>query len=319
VAASLLYMLASLGFWGGIVFNDSLLLHVADPDEYDLVSGYGYALGYLGGGLLFAVNVFMTLKPQLFGLADAGEAVRVSFVMVGAWWLVFALPCVLMVKERTSAPSVRPVEAVRQGLRELRGTLVAIRQYRPVLWFLAAYFLYIDGVNTVIKMAVDYGLSLGFGPADLMKALLLTQFVAFPAALAFGWLGRRIGARRGIFLALTVYAGVTCYAYFIETARDFYVMAVAVGLVQGGIQSLSRSYFGRLVPEGKSSEFFGFYNMMGKFAAVLGPLLMAVTARLTGDSRLSILSILVLFVAGGTLLVLAARAERRAAAAASAA
>ena len=310
-------MLASLGFWGGIVFNDSLLLHVADPDEYDLVSGYGYALGYLGGGLLFAVNVFMTLRPQLFGLADAGEAVRVSFVMVGAWWLVFALPCVLMVKERTSAPSVRPVEAVRQGLRELRGTLVAIRQYRPVLWFLAAYFLYIDGVNTVIKMAVDYGLSLGFGPADLMKALLLTQFVAFPAALAFGWLGRRIGARRGIFLALTVYAGVTCYAYFIETARDFYVMAVAVGLVQGGIQSLSRSYFGRLVPEGKSSEFFGFYNMMGKFAAVLGPLLMAVTARLTGDSRLSILSILVLFVAGGTLLVLAARAERRAAAAAS--
>jgi UMF1 family MFS transporter len=316
VAASLLYMLASLGFWGGIVFNDSLLLHVADPDEYDLVSGYGYALGYLGGGLLFAVNVFMTLKPQLFGLADAGEAVRVSFVMVGAWWLVFALPCVLMVKERTSAPSVRPAEAVRQGLRELRATLVAIRQYRPVLWFLAAYFLYIDGVNTVIKMAVDYGLSLGFGPADLMKALLLTQFVAFPAALAFGWLGRRIGARRGIFLALTVYAGVTCYAYFIETARDFYVMAVAVGLVQGGIQSLSRSYFGRLVPEGKSSEFFGFYNMMGKFAAVLGPLLMAVTARLTGDSRLSILSILVLFIAGGTLLVLAARAERRAAAAA---
>ncbi len=314
VAASLLYMLASLGFWGGIVFNDSLLLHVAEPDEYDLVSGFGYSLGYLGGGLLFAVNVFMTLKPQLFGLADAGEAVRASFVTVGVWWLIFALPCVLIVKERSSAPSVGAAEAVRQGLRELRGTLREIRRYRPVLWFLAAYFLYIDGVNTVIKMAVDYGLSLGFGPADLMKALLLTQFVAFPAALAFGWLGRRIGARRGIFLALSVYAGVTCYAYFIQSARDFYVLAVAVGLVQGGIQSLSRSYFGRLVPEGKSSEFFGFYNMMGKFAAVLGPLLMAITARLTGDSRLSILSILVLFIAGGTLLVLAARAERRAAA-----
>jgi UMF1 family MFS transporter len=314
VAAALLYILASLGFWGGIVCNDSLLLHVADPDEYDLVSGFGYALGYLGGGLLFAVNVFMTLQPQLFGLADAGEAVRASFVMVGAWWLVFALPCALIVTERTSAPSVRPVEAMRQGLRELRDTLVAIGQYRAVLWFLAAYFLYIDGVNTVIKMAVDYGLSLGFGPADLMKALLLTQFVAFPAALAFGWLGRRIGARRGIFLALTVYAGVTCYAYFIDSARDFYILAVVVGLVQGGIQSLSRSYFGRLVPEGKSSEFFGFYNMMGKFAAVLGPLLMAVTARLSGDSRLSILSILVLFVAGGTLLVLAARSERRSAA-----
>jgi len=312
VAASLLYLLASLGFWGGIVFNDSLLLHVAEPDEYDLVSGFGYSLGYLGGGLLFAVNVFMTLKPQLFGLADAGEAVRASFVTVGVWWLAFALPCVLVVKERSSVPSVGVAEAVRQGLRELRHTLGELRRYRPVLWFLAAYFLYIDGVNTVIKMAVDYGLSLGFGPADLMKALLLTQFVAFPAALAFGWLGRRIGARRGIFLALSVYAGVTCYAYFIQSARDFYVLAVAVGLVQGGVQSLSRSYFGRLVPEGKSSEFFGFYNMMGKFAAVLGPLLMAVTARLTGDSRLSILSILVLFIAGGTLLVLAARAERRA-------
>jgi UMF1 family MFS transporter len=313
VAASLLYMLASLGFWGGIVFNDSLLLHVTEPDEYDLVSGFGYALGYLGGGLLFAVNVFMTLQPQLFGLADAGEAVRASFVTVGVWWLIFALPCVLVVKERKAVRSVGAAEAVRQGLRELRGTLAEVRKYRPVLWFLAAYFLYIDGVNTVIKMAVDYGLSLGFGPADLMKALLLTQFVAFPAALAFGWLGRRIGARRGIFLALTVYAGVTCYAYFIDSARDFYVLAVVVGLVQGGIQSLSRSYFGRLVPEGKSSEFFGFYNMMGKFAAVLGPLLMAITARLTGDSRLSILSILVLFIAGGTLLVLAARAERRAA------
>jgi UMF1 family MFS transporter len=313
LAASLLYMLASLGFWGGIVFNDSLLLHVAEPDEYDLVSGYGYSLGYLGGGLLFALNVFMTLKPQLFGLADAGEAVRASFVTVGVWWLVFALPCVLVVKERRPVASVGAAEAVRRGLRELRGTLAEVRRYRPVLWFLAAYFLYIDGVNTVIKMAVDYGLSLGFGPADLMKALLLTQFVGFPAALAFGWLGRRIGARRGIFLALTVYAGVTCYAYFIDSARDFYVLAVAVGLVQGGIQSLSRSYFGRLVPAGKSAEFFGFYNMMGKFAAVLGPLLMAVTALLTGNSRLSILSILVLFVAGGTLLVLAARAERRAA------
>jgi UMF1 family MFS transporter len=312
LAAALLYLLASFGFWGGIVFNDSLLLHVAEPEEYDLVSGFGYSLGYLGGGLLFAVNVLMTLKPQWFGLADAAAAVRASFVTVGAWWLLFALPCALLVKERASASSVGAVEAVRKGLRELGETLTALRRYRPVLWFLAAYFLYIDGVNTVIKMAVDYGLSLGFGPADLMKALLLTQFVAFPAALGFGWLGRRIGARRGIFLALLVYAGVTCYAYFIESARDFYVLAVAVGLVQGGIQSLSRSYFGRLVPDGKSSEFFGFYNMMGKFAAVLGPLLMAVTARLSGDSRLSILSILVLFVAGGALLVVASRSERRA-------
>ena len=307
-----LYLAASLGFWGGIVFNDSLLLHVAQPDEYDVVSGYGYALGYLGGGLLFAVNVLMTLHPTWFGLADATEAVRWSFVTVGVWWLVFALPCALWVREQHAVREVRPDEAVRQGLQELAATLREITRYRPVLWFLAAYFLYIDGVNTIIKMAVDYGLSLGFAASGLVAALLLTQFVAFPSALAFGWLGRKIGARRGIFIGLAVYSAATFYAYQIKDARDFYTLAVIIGLVQGGVQSLSRSYFGRLVPEGKSSEFFGFYNMMGKFAAVLGPLLTGITARLTGNSRLSILSILILFVAGGALLVVASRAERRA-------
>ena len=312
LAASALYLTASLGFWGGIVFNDSLLLHVAEPEEYDLVSGYGYALGYLGGGLLFALNVLMTMRPQMFGLVDASEAVRVSFVMVAAWWFLFALPCAFVVRERKSAPSVPPSEAVRQGLRQLAGTLRELRRYRHVVLFLAAYWLYIDGVNTVIKMAVDYGLSLGFDSSNLVAALLLTQFVAFPAALAFGWLGRRIGPRRGIFLALSVYVGATIYAYFIDGVRDFFVLAVVVGLVQGGIQSLSRSYFGRLVPEGKSSEFFGFYNMMGKFAAVLGPLLTGIVARVSGDPRLSILSIVLLFIAGGALLIVAARAERRA-------
>jgi UMF1 family MFS transporter len=309
--AAVLYLAASLGFWGGIVFNDSLLLHVAEPDEYDLVSGYGYALGYLGGGLLFAVNVAMTIKPEFFGLADAGAAVRASFVMVGIWWLVFSLPLAFHVREKRTVQAVAPGLAIRRGFQELLGTLQEIRRYRPVLWFLAAYWLYIDGVNTVMKMAVDYGLALGFEATDLVAALLLTQFVAFPAALAFGWLGKKIGARRGIFLALTVYAAVTCYAYFIQDARDFYLMAVAIGLVQGGVQSLSRSYYGRLVPAGKSSEFFGFYNMMGKFAAVLGPLLTGIVARLTGDSRLGILSILLLFVGGASLLVAAARSERR--------
>ena len=311
--AAVLFLVASLGFWGGIVFNDSLLLHVAAAEEYDLVSGFGYALGYLGGGLLFAVNVLMTLQPQWFGLANATEAVRWSFVSVGAWWLVFALPCALYVHEQRDARARVPLAvAVRQGFGELRGTLREITRYRPLLWFLAAYILYIDGVNTIIKMAVDYGLSLGFDQSHLIKALLLTQFVAFPAALAFGWLGSRIGARKGIFLALAVYLGATCYAYFLNEARDFYVLAFVVGLVQGGIQSLSRSYYGRLVPEGKSSEFFGFYNMMGKASAIIGPTLVGVTAAVTGDSRLSILSIVLLFIAGGSLLVVAARAERSA-------
>jgi UMF1 family MFS transporter len=309
--AAALFLVASLGFWGGIVFNDSLLLHVAAPAEYDLVSGFGYSLGYLGGGLLFAVNVMMTLQPQWFGLADATDAVRWSFASVGVWWLLFTLPCAIYVREKRDArPAVPMAAAVRQGFAELRGTLREISRYRPLIWFLAAYILYIDGVNTIIKMAVDYGLSLGFDQSDLIKALLLTQFVGFPAALAFGWLGSKIGARRGIFIALAVYLAATCYAYFLDDARDFYLLACVVGLVQGGIQSLSRSYYGRLVPEGKSSEFFGFYNMMGKASAIVGPALVGITAAVTGDSRLSILSIVILFIAGGALLAVASRVER---------
>ena len=312
--AAALFLVASLGFWGGIVFNDSLLLHVAEPGEYDLVSGFGYSLGYLGGGLLFAANVMMTLRPQWFGLADAGEAVRWSFVSVSVWWLLFALPSAIYVRERRDQRTRVPMTAaVRLGFSELRGTLREIARYRPLLWFLAAYILYIDGVNTIIKMAVDYGLSLGFNQSHLIKALLLTQFVAFPAALAFGWLGGKIGARKGIFIALAVYLAATCYAYFLRDVRDFYVLACVIGLVQGGIQSLSRSYYGRLVPPGKSSEFFGFYNMMGKASAIIGPALVGVTAAVTGDSRLSILSIVVLFIGGGALLVVAARSERSAA------
>jgi len=309
--AAALFLVASLGFWGGIVFNDSLLLHVAEPGEYDLVSGFGYSLGYLGGGLLFAVNVTMTLKPQWFGLADASAAVRWSFVSVGVWWLLFALPCAICVRERRDRRArVAMAAAVRQGFSELLGTLREIARYRPLLWFLAAYILYIDGVNTIIKMAVDYGLSLGFNQSHLIRALLLTQFVAFPAALGFGWLGGKIGARKGIFVALAVYLAATCYAYFLRDVRDFYALACVIGLVQGGIQSLSRSYYGRLVPQDKSSEFFGFYNMMGKASAIIGPALVGVTAAVTGDSRLSILSIVILFIGGGILLAISARTDR---------
>jgi len=313
--AAALFLAAGLGFWGGVVFNDSLLLHVAEPDEYDLVSGFGYSLGYLGGGLLFALNVAMTLRPQLFGLADATAAVRASFVTVGVWWFVFTLPLVRYVHEPAAVPadgSVRLglVGSVRQAFRELGSTFAHVRAYRPVLWFLAAYWLYIDGVNTIVKMAVDYGLSLGFASSNLLAALLLTQFVAFPAALGFGWLGQRIGPRNGIFIGLAVYAAVTVYAYFLHDVRDFYLLAVVIGLVQGGVQSLSRSYFGRLVPAGKSSEFFGFYNMMGKFAAVLGPLLVGGVAFVTGDSRLANLSILILFVGGAALLAVSVRVQQ---------
>ena len=301
-AAVALYVLASFGFAAGIVFYDSLLLDVAGHDELDLVSAYGYALGYLGGGLLFAVNVTMTLKPAWFGLADAAAAVRMSFLTVAAWWLLFSLPVFLFVRESRPARPLGLVDASRAGFRELLGTLGEIRRYRPLAWFLLAYWLYIDGVNTVIKMAVDYGLSLGLPQQSLIAALLLTQFVAFPAAMVFGWLGARIGARNGIFIAIAVYMLATLGAYRLDTVTEFYALACLIGLVQGGIQSLSRSYFGALVPAGKQGEFFGFYNMMGKFAAVLGPLLVGITALATGSPRAAILSIVILFGSGAWVL-----------------
>jgi len=309
--AAVLYGVASLGFWSGVTFYDALLLDVTeDRQELDLVSAFGYALGYIGGGILFAVNVLMTLKPQLFGLASAAEAVRLSFLTVAGWWILFSIPVLLFVREEKPAAPLGLLAASRAGLRELRVTVGHFRAYRPLVWFLLAYWLYIDGVNTVIKMAVDYGLSLGFPQESLVAALLLTQFVAFPAALAFGWLGSRIGARNGIFIALAVYAGATVGAYRMDSSFDFYALAVTIGLVQGGVQSLSRSYFGSLVPPGKQGEFFGFYNMMGKFAAVLGPMLVGFTALATGSTRAGILSVLVLFVAGAALLWRARTEER---------
>jgi UMF1 family MFS transporter len=301
--AALLFVLGTMGFNGGIVFNDSLLLDVARPDELDRVSAFGYSLGYLGGGVLFLINVVMVSTPASFGLADAGEAVRVSFLTVAVWWLLFTIPLMRNVRESARGPHLGFLDATRTGFRELAATIGKVRQYRTIVMFLLAYWFYIDGVNTIIKMAVNYGVSLGLDTNALLTALLVTQFVGFPAALFFGWLGDRIGPKRGILIGLVVYAGITVYAYFLDSEIEFYAMAVVVGLVQGGVQSLSRSLFGRLVPEGKNAEFFGFFNMMGKFATVLGPLLIAIVAGITRDERASIISLVVLFVVGGFLLL----------------
>ena len=300
--AAALFVVGSIGFAAANVFYDALLLDVAREDELDRVSAFGYALGYLGGGLLFAFNVLMTVKPGWFGLADAAEAVRVSFVLVALWWLVFLLPLALQVRERPGEAGISFGAATVLGLRELVATLRQVARYRELALFLVAYWLYIDAVNTIIKMAVDYGVALGLPTESLLAALLMTQFVAFPAALAFGWLGNRIGARRGILIGIAIYTLATLYAFFLDSVVEFFVLAGVIGLVQGGVQSLSRSFFGRLVPEGKGGEFFGFYNMMGKFATVLGPLLVALVALTTGSSRASIASLAILFLAGGLVL-----------------
>jgi UMF1 family MFS transporter len=300
--AALVYSVAGIGFWGGVIFNDALLVDVAAPAEYDLVSAFGYSLGYAGGGLLLILNAAMVTSPATFGLADAAEAVRLAFPIVAGWWLLFTLPCLLWVREQKPARIPAPGAAARAGWQEFSATLHQLRKYRPLVWFLLAYWLYIDGVNTIMKMAVDYGLSLGFPQQSLIAALLIVQFVAFPAALAFGWLGSRIGARNGIFIGIAVYAAATVGAYWMRDVTHFYLLAASIGLVQGGIQSLSRSYYASLVPEGKQGEFFGFYNMMGRFAAVLGPAMVGITALATGDSRLGMLSVIVLFAGGAALL-----------------
>lgn len=305
--AAFLYVVASLGFWGGMIFYDSLLIDVAPPDRLDVVSGFGYSLGYLGGGVLFAINVWMTLDPARFGLASAADAVRLSFLMVGAWWTLFAVPMFFLVQERREVVHPGAMKAVRDGFAQLAATFHEIRRYRALLLFLLSYWLYIDGVNTIMKMAVDYGLALGFPTNSLIVALLVTQFVGFPAALFFGWLGQRVSPLAGIFVGIAVYTLVTIWATFMSSVIEFYFMAVAIGLVQGAIQSLSRSYFGSLIPRDRPGEFFGFYNMMGKFASVLGPFLMGITALVTGSSRGSLLSLVVLFAGGGWLLLLASR------------
>ena len=302
LAAAALYAVGVFGFSSGNTFYDALLVGVSSERERDRTSALGFALGYLGGGLLFAVNVAMALKPELFGLSGATDAVRLSFVMVAGWWLLFALPLFLFVPEPEPVSPQRGLAAVAAGLRQLADTFHHLRRLKQVWLFLLAYWLYIDGVDTVIRMAVDFGLSLGFESGDLITALLITQFVGFPAALIYGRLGERIGTKPAILAGIGVYIGVTLWASMMEEAWEFYTLAVVIGLAQGGVQALSRSLYSRLIPADKAAEFFGFYNMLGKFAVVLGPLLMGYVAALTGDSRGSIFAVTALLMAGGALL-----------------
>jgi UMF1 family MFS transporter len=310
--AAVLFGIASLGFWGGVIFYDSMLMHVAPAGRLDSTSGFGYALGYLGGGLLLTVNVLMYGKPQWFGLPNQEAAVRVAFVSVAGWWLLFSIPIFRTRLARPAAASSLSAKgAWRASLIELANTVRDVRRYRAVVLFLFAYWLYIDGVNTMMKMAVDYGLSLKFPADSLIAGILIIQFIGFPATLLFGWLGDRISPLLGIFVAIGVYCAVTLYAVMMTRIGEFYVMAVAIGCVQGAVQSMSRSYYGSLIPAERSGEFFGFYNMMGKAAAVLGPLLMGFTAFLTGSSRISIVSLVVLFIGGAAMLWLSSRSPQR--------
>jgi UMF1 family MFS transporter len=289
------YILAVVGFAGSNSVYDALLVDVSPSSHFDRISALGYALGYVGGALLFTVNVIMVSKPAAFGLASEVEAIRLAFLMVSVWWAVFSLPLWLWVRERHQTDVVQPMS---QLLQSLKRTLRGIRGHRNLGLFLIAYWLYIDGVYTIIKMAVDFGLSQGLSMQDLIRAILITNFVGFPAAIVFGRIALRWGTKRALCAALTIYIVVTFAAVFITTATQFYLLAISIGLVQGGVQSLSRSFFARLIPAEKSAEYFGFYNMLGKFSAILGPILAGVVALTFNSQRIGILSILILFIAG---------------------
>lgn len=300
MSSALLYAVAVVGFAGANIFYDSLLVHVSSARKIHFVSALGYSLGYLGGGVLFAINVFMYLKPEVFGLNDGPAAIKTSFLTVSLWWTLFSLPLFFFVPEPEKTTS--PEAALRKGWKVFLQTLKNISQYKALSLFLLGYLFYIDGVNTTVKMAVDYGLSLGFEAGDLITALLIVQFIGFPSAIFMGYLGSKIGPRKGIFICLGVYVLVVIGGYFMTDVRHFYLMAMAIGTVQGGIQALSRSLFGELVPLHQSAEFFGFFNMVGKFSAIFGPFFVGLTSQLTGEPRLSILVLLVFFVVGGFIL-----------------
>jgi UMF1 family MFS transporter len=320
--AVFVYVMGVIGFSGANIFYDSLLPSVADESKVDTVSSLGFAMGYLGGGLLFLLNVVMTLQPTIFGLADAGEAVRWSFVSVAIWWGAFTFITIAWVPEPETGKKERQAGSIIEGFKQLYRTFQQIRHLKTVLLFLLAYWFYIDGVDTIIKMAVDYGISIGFASNDLIIALLIVQFVGFPSALIFGRLGERWGVRPSIFLAIGVYIIVTIWGTMMREKYEFYVLAIVIGLVQGGIQALSRSYYSRLIPKNQAAEFYGFYNMLGKFAAIIGPALMGIVGLMMRNAlmpesptaeqitkvgqeaaRWSIASIIVLFVIGAVLFI----------------
>lgn len=275
---------------------DSLLLAVTSQQRYHRVSLVGYALGYLGGGVLLAAHILLIIDPARWGLSDKATAVQVAFFSVGMWWMFFALPLLLyplMQEKRGSSAAV--------GWASLLRTAKGIVRQRPLAFFLLAYWLYIDGVATLMRMAVDFGVSLGFPTQDLMISLLLVQLVGFPASLGFIAIARYFGVKKGIYLALILYISVTVGAYFMSTVEHFYALALGIALAQGGLQALSRSYYGLWVPPGQAAEYFGFYNTFGKFAAVLGPVLFGVVVQLS-DHRSALLSLLLLFVGGAWLM-----------------
>jgi UMF1 family MFS transporter len=303
--ALVLFVIGNVGVAGSIVFYESLLPHLVGQDELDRVSSAGYAIGYLGGGLLLAINLLMIQKPSLFGIPDSGIAVRLSLASVGVWWVAFSIPLFRKVPEPArllEADEVRGANLIRTGFHRLIETFRELRQYKQAFLLLVAFLIYNDGIQTIIRMATIYGTSLGFDETAMITALLITQFTGVPFAFLFGHVAGRVGPKPAVFAGLAVYGGITVLGYFMKTATHFFALAILVGMVQGGTQALSRSMFASMIPRHKSSEFFAFFGVFERYAGILGPLVFASMVEMTGSSRNAILAVLVFFIVGGAIL-----------------
>lgn len=304
-AAMWAYALAMIGFYASSVFYDALLPYIAEGKKMDFASSLGYALGYLGGGVLFLLNVLMYLFPTSFGISDGVTAIRISFITVAIWWVLFSIPLARNVPEPKVTTEHIPLRILLPAsLSTLWRTFKKLIQQKNILIFMVAYWLYIDGVYTVMTMAVDYGIALGFESKDLIAALLLTQFVGFPCAYYFGTLTGKWGSKGPILVSIGMYSLTVIGAGFMSAAWHFYALALIIGMFQGGVQSLSRSLFGRMIHKDESGEYFGLFNLVGRFAAILGPLIVAFGVQITGSSRWGLSGLLILFVIGGGLLTL---------------
>ncbi|MEC7832433.1 MAG: MFS transporter [Pseudomonadota bacterium] len=289
--ASFFFGLSLFGFMLSNVFYDSMMLNFKNTNQYDSISALGYALGYLGGGLAFVISLLFLFYFDQSSYPLIYEK-KIVFIFTSFWWLLFMIPLILYWNDNDSN------QTISNPQYKLRDTYNYIRSNKKLLLFLFAYWIYIDGVDTVIRMAVNYGITIGFGSSDLLIALLVIQFVGFPATLFIGYLANKYNTELGIQICLLVYLLVTILSYNLTSIFEFYIIAILIGLVQGGIQSLSRSYYARIVPNNRSSEFFGVYNMLGKFAALIGPLVVGFMSYAFDSTRIGILSLSIFFILG---------------------
>ena len=300
--ASLLFFIGNVGVSGSLVFYDSLLPHVAAPEETDRVSAAGYAMGYVSGGVLLLINLAWIMQPETFGFNSTVSAIRASFVAVAVWWAVFSLPLFRRVAEPAAADAGSGRIDIGAAFSRLARTFREIRKYRHAFLMFIAMLLYQDGIQTIIRMAGVYGAEVGIEQTSQIAAFVMVQFVGIPFAFLFGALGSRIGTKRCIFIAIGVYALATVLAFFMTSVVHFFILAFMIATVQGGAQALSRALFSRLIPRDRTSEFFGFFAVAERFATVFGPAIFTISVMITGRSQSAILAILGLFVAGAAVL-----------------